>query len=80
MTLDTPIDQGKGQWKMSAAMMNMWISFAGMGLMIFSVFAIYVSRYKFKNVVLKAISALLAYACMIIGGLIMVYIVFSGPA
>lgn len=65
---------------MSASMMNMWISFIGMGLMILSVFAIYVSRYKLKNVFLKALSALLAYACMIIGGLIMVYIVFSGPA
>ncbi|TDW04832.1 uncharacterized protein DUF2768 [Bacillus badius] len=61
-------------------MMNMWISFIGMGLMILSVFAIYVSRYKLKNGFLKAISALIAYACMIIGGLIMVYIVFSGPA
>ncbi|KAB7708900.1 DUF2768 family protein [Bacillus aerolatus] len=65
---------------MSTAMMNMWISFIGMGLMILSVFTIYISRYKFKNGFLKVISALLAYACMIIGGLIMVYIVFSGPA
>ncbi|MFK2824223.1 DUF2768 domain-containing protein [Bacillus sp. B190/17] len=65
---------------MSTAMMNMWISFIGMGLMIFSVFAIYLSRYKLKNGFLKVVSALLAYTCMIIGGLIMVYIVFSGPA
>ncbi|WP_338749703.1 DUF2768 domain-containing protein [Bacillus sp. FJAT-52991] len=64
---------------MSPAMLNMWISFAGMGLMILAVMTIYLSRYKIKNGFFKLISAIFAYACLIIGGVIMVYIVFSGP-
>ncbi|OZI11654.1 hypothetical protein CEW92_10155 [Bacillaceae bacterium SAS-127] len=64
---------------MSTAMLNMWISFAGMGLMILAVMMIYLSRYKIKNSFFKFISAMLAYACLMIGGMIMVYIVFSGP-
>ncbi|MGM7635397.1 DUF2768 domain-containing protein [Bacillus sp. Hm123] len=64
---------------MSTAMLNMWISFVGMGLMILAVMMIYLSRYKIKNSFFKFISATLAYACLIIGGMIMVYIVFSGP-
>ncbi len=61
-------------------MLNMWISFIGMGLMVISAVTIYLSRYKLKNAFLKFISALFAYVCMITGGLIMVYIVFSGPS
>ncbi len=61
-------------------MLNMWISFVGMGLMILAVIAIYLSRYKCKHKFFKAITAIFAYACMITGGLIMIYIVFSGPS
>ncbi|KKB37961.1 hypothetical protein QY96_03121 [Bacillus thermotolerans] len=48
--------------------------------MVISAVTIYLSRYKLKNAFLKFISALFAYVCMITGGLIMVYIVFSGPS
>lgn len=64
---------------MSPSMLKMWISFAGMGLMILSIFSIYVSRYKVKNGILRGITALFAYACMIFGGLIVAYVVLSGP-
>ncbi|WP_046173729.1 DUF2768 domain-containing protein [Domibacillus indicus] len=64
---------------MSPSMLKMWISFAGMGLMIVSIFSIYVSRYKFSNKILKGITALVAYLCMIAGGLIVAFVVLSGP-
>ncbi|WP_050180735.1 DUF2768 domain-containing protein [Domibacillus robiginosus] len=64
---------------MSPSMLKMWISFAGMGLMIVSILSIYLSRYKFHNRFLKGITALFAYLCMIVGGLIVAYVVLSGP-
>jgi hypothetical protein len=64
---------------MSPSMLKMWISFAGMGLMIVSIFSIYLSRYKFSNGIIKGLTALFAYLCMIVGGLIVVYVVLSGP-
>lgn len=64
---------------MSASMLKMWISFAGMGLMIVAIFSIYVSRYKIKNGVIKSMTALFAYLCMAMGGLIVAYVVLSGP-
>ena len=64
---------------MSASMLKMWISFAGMGLMIVAIFSIYVSRYKINNGVIKGMTALFAYLCMVIGGLIVAYVVLSGP-
>ncbi|MGG3450043.1 MULTISPECIES: DUF2768 domain-containing protein [Bacillaceae] len=64
---------------MSASMLKMWISFAGMGLMIVAIFSIYVSRYKINNRAIKGVTALFAYLCMVIGGLIVAYVVLSGP-
>ncbi|MGG3739540.1 DUF2768 domain-containing protein [Aeribacillus pallidus] len=63
---------------MSPAMMKMWISFAAMGAMFVSILAIYISRYKLKGF-FKWIVALLAYIFMISGGLMMLYVVLSGP-
>ncbi|WP_419465925.1 DUF2768 domain-containing protein [Bacillus spongiae] len=57
----------------------MWISFASMGFMFFSILIIYLSRYKFSSKLLKFFTALIAYFFMFIGGLTMIYIVFSGP-
>jgi hypothetical protein len=64
---------------MSASMLNMWISFAGMGLMIVAILSIYVSRYKINNGIIKGVTTFFAYLCMVIGGLIVAYIVLSGP-
>ncbi len=64
---------------MSPSMLKMWVSFAGMGLMIVAIFSIYISRYKFSNGILKGVTALFAYLCMIVGGLIVAYVVLSGP-
>ncbi|MBU5213661.1 MULTISPECIES: DUF2768 domain-containing protein [Heyndrickxia] len=64
---------------MSESMFKMWVSIAGMGLMAIAMVVIYLSRYKIKFKFLKAITAIIAYLCLIIGGLIMVYVVFTGP-
>ncbi|HZG70320.1 MAG TPA: DUF2768 domain-containing protein [Chondromyces sp.] len=64
---------------MSPSMMKMWISFISMGLMFAAIFTIYISRYKIKQGFFKFTIALLAYIFMIVGGLMMVYVVFSGP-
>lgn len=64
---------------MTPGLIKMWISFVAMLLMVVAVFAIYLSRYKFRNKFLKILFALAAYSFMIIGGLIMLIIVFSGP-
>ncbi|MDQ0213704.1 small-conductance mechanosensitive channel [Oikeobacillus pervagus] len=64
---------------MMSSMMKMWISFISMGLMFAAIFTIYLSRYKLKQGILKFVTALIAYICMIVGGLMMIYIVFSGP-
>lgn len=64
---------------MSESMLKMWISIAGMGLLAIAMVAIYFSRYKMKMKFLKAITALFAYLCLIVGGIIMVFVVFTGP-
>ncbi|HLR63169.1 MAG TPA: DUF2768 domain-containing protein [Lentibacillus sp.] len=63
---------------MSESMMNMWISFAGMGLLILAMGLVLLSRYKLKGV-LSAIVTILAYLSLIFGAIIILYIVFSGP-
>ena len=63
---------------MSPALMKMYISFAGMGFMFLSLLSLYFSRYKLKGI-LKGITALLAYLLMIVSGLIIFVVVFSGP-
>lgn len=63
---------------MSPALMKMWISFGSMGLMFLSIIFIYLSRFKLKGI-LKFITALIAYSCMIVAGIIIFFVVFSGP-
>ncbi|SFE45492.1 Protein of unknown function [Lentibacillus persicus] len=63
---------------MSESMLNMWISFAGMGLLILAMGLILLSRYKLKGF-LSGIVTVLAYLSLIIGAVIILYIVFSGP-
>ncbi|WP_066196478.1 MULTISPECIES: DUF2768 domain-containing protein [Gracilibacillus] len=59
--------------------MKMWISFGGMGALIVSMLLILLSRYKLKGII-KFIVALIAYICLIVGGLIIALVVLSGPS
>ncbi|WP_019154310.1 DUF2768 domain-containing protein [Robertmurraya massiliosenegalensis] len=64
---------------MSPGMLKMWISIAGMGFMFISIMMIYLSRFKIKNSVFKFITALIAYVLMIVSGIIIFFVVISGP-
>ncbi|MBM7701712.1 DUF2768 domain-containing protein [Metabacillus iocasae] len=64
---------------MSPALMKMWISLGSMGFMFISVFSIYLSRYVIKNRIVKTILAIIAYALMVVAGIIIFFVVFSGP-
>ena len=63
---------------MSPALLKMYVSFVGMGSMILSLVAIYLSRYKLKGF-FKIAMAVIAYVLMILAGLIILFVVFSGP-
>jgi len=62
----------------SLALSKMWVSFGGMVLLILAVGLILLSRHFFKGI-LKVIFSFLAYVSLILGGLIIVYVVLSGP-
>lgn len=59
-------------------MLNMYISFVGMGLLILAIGLILLSRKKLKGF-LAGIVAIIAYMCLIVGSLIIIYIVLSWP-
>lgn len=63
---------------MTESMLNMWISIAGMVFLILAMGLIVLSRYKLKGI-LAIIVSLFAYASLFLGGIIILYIVFSGP-
>ncbi|WP_246942216.1 DUF2768 domain-containing protein [Bacillus pinisoli] len=63
---------------MSDGLIKMWFALGAMGLMFLSVMTIMLSRYKLKGV-LKWITAILAYSMMIIAGIVILFVVFSGP-
>ncbi|HHY73158.1 MAG TPA: DUF2768 domain-containing protein [Bacillus bacterium] len=63
---------------MTPGMVKMYISFVGIGFMFFSVLLIYLSRYKLKGI-LSTIIAVIAYILMILAGIIIFFVVFSGP-
>jgi len=56
----------------------MWISFASMAFMFISILLIYLSRFKLKGIV-KVIVSVFAYLFMILAGLIILFVVFTGP-
>ncbi|MFN2745580.1 MULTISPECIES: DUF2768 domain-containing protein [Bacillus] len=64
---------------MNPGLLKMWFALGAMGLMFLAVIAIYISRYKFKNPFLKIVTSFLAYTCMLISGVIVFFVVFSGP-
>ncbi|MFT4413107.1 DUF2768 domain-containing protein [Fredinandcohnia humi] len=63
---------------MTPGLLKMWISFAGIAFMFLAVISIYFSRYKLKGI-LKGIVATIAYIFMILAGIIIFFVVFSGP-
>jgi hypothetical protein len=63
---------------MSESLLRMWISLAGMGFMFLAIILIYFSRYKLKGII-KIITGIIAYILMILSGIIIFFIVFSGP-
>ncbi|MFC4711750.1 DUF2768 domain-containing protein [Planococcus dechangensis] len=58
---------------------KMWVSFLGIGFLIISMQLIYLSRYKIQSGLLKFVFALIAYILLILGFLIMVYLIMTGP-
>ena len=64
---------------MSLAMMKMWISIASMGFMFLAIIFIYLSRYKLKKGYLKVFTAVFAYLLLVVSGLIIFFVVFTGP-
>ncbi|WP_442594559.1 DUF2768 domain-containing protein [Neobacillus sp. D3-1R] len=63
---------------MTPSLLMMWISIAGMGFMLLSIVLIYLSRYKLKGII-KILTAIIAYILMILSGIIIIFVVFSGP-
>ncbi|MFD1738563.1 DUF2768 domain-containing protein [Bacillus salitolerans] len=63
---------------MSTGLIKMWFALGSMGLMFLAVITIMLSRYKLKGV-FKWITAFVAYSFMIIAGIVIVFVVFSGP-
>lgn len=63
---------------MSASMLKMYVSFAGMALLILAIVLILLSRYKLKGW-LAGIVATIAYISLLLGSIIIFYIVLSGP-
>lgn len=68
----------RGDDWMTPSLQKMWISFVGMGFMFISLFFIYISRYKLKGL-LKGLTAIIAYICMLLAGFIIFVVVMSGP-
>lgn len=64
---------------MSLSMQKMWISIIAMGLLALAMFTIYISRYKLHKGFFKVLTAITAWIMMIIGGLLMLFVVLTGP-
>ncbi|MCF6408239.1 DUF2768 domain-containing protein [Pseudalkalibacillus salsuginis] len=63
---------------MSEGLLKMWIALGAIGLMFFAVISITFSRMKL-NGIFKLIVTLFAYVCMITAGILILFVVFSGP-
>jgi len=70
---------GKGEMRMSPALMKMWISFVAMGFMFISVLTVYFTRFKVNNAIIRGILNTVAFLLIVFAGLIIFYVVFSGP-
>ncbi|MFD2445866.1 DUF2768 domain-containing protein [Bacillus sp. CGMCC 1.16607] len=63
---------------MSQSLLKMWISLASMGFMFLAIILIFFSRYKLKGI-FKWLTGIIAYILMIISGIIIIFVVLSGP-
>ncbi|MCH1624760.1 DUF2768 domain-containing protein [Fredinandcohnia quinoae] len=63
---------------MTPGLIKMWFALAAMGFMFIAIISIYFSRYKLKGF-LKPLIATIAYIFMILAGIIIFFVVFSGP-
>lgn len=63
---------------MSVALLKMWFSLGAIAAMFLSVVLILFSRAKLTGII-RFITAFIAYALVIVAGIIMVFVVFSGP-
>ncbi|WP_027964472.1 DUF2768 domain-containing protein [Halalkalibacillus halophilus] len=63
---------------MSEAMLRMYISFGGMILLFLATGLIVLARSKLTGLI-SVIITVIAYICLVVGGLIIFYIVLSGP-
>lgn len=68
----------KGVNVMTPGLMKMWFALASMGFMFIAMIAIYFSRYKLKGF-FKTITAIIAYFFVLLAGVIILFVVFSGP-
>ncbi|CAM3870463.1 DUF2768 domain-containing protein [Bacillus cereus] len=64
---------------MSEGLIKMWFALGSIGFMFLAVSFILLSRHKMKNKFLKGITALVAYTLMIVSGIVIFLVVFSGP-
>lgn len=63
---------------MSPGLIKMWFSLAAIGFMFISVISIMFSRSKLRGF-WRFIVALISYILMILAGIIIFFVVFSGP-
>ncbi|MCA1030528.1 DUF2768 domain-containing protein [Bacillus timonensis] len=63
---------------MSPGLIKMWFALSAMGFMFLAVIFIYLSRYKLKGFI-KPLVATVAYFFMVLAGIIIFFVVFSGP-
>jgi len=63
---------------MTPGLVKMWFALASMGFMFIAVIGIYFSRYKLKGF-FKIATASIAYLFMILAGIIILFVVASGP-
>ncbi|GGB51921.1 DUF2768 domain-containing protein [Fictibacillus barbaricus] len=63
---------------MSEGLMKMWVALSAIGLMFIAVFSIMLSRSKLSGI-FQVIVSLFAWICMIVAGILILIVVFSGP-
>jgi uncharacterized membrane protein len=63
---------------MSEGLLKMWVALSAIGLMFIAVFSIMFSRSKLSGVI-QGIVSFFAWICMIVAGILILIVVFSGP-
>ncbi|MBH0157471.1 MULTISPECIES: DUF2768 domain-containing protein [Fictibacillus] len=63
---------------MSEGLLKMWVALSAIGLMFVAVFSIMFSRAKLKGI-FQTVVSLFAWICMIVAGILIIIVVFSGP-